>query len=283
MMFDFSLVVGSPDSNTRYTCHRCGVTEFGGSLGNPGLFGRMRQHLREADNLDPESRLQPAMTRISETTFSVTLQIVGIEQLSAEKDDAPREAEEGPLSDQLMPEKHLYRRYIVDANCVNARKKLPAMNKLEQWATDGLIELLTTQVAQQEMLAGNDAARKKKAYSFIFTESTITTDSEARHLRELGAILFPGGPRGQKQRNDAENVFNASKYMAPLITNDGDSKSQPRGILGARTVLADRGIQVLRPEELVAEIEALIASRDECATKMAALLNVEVPEWVGRD
>lgn len=160
---------------------------------------------------------------------------------------------------------------------------MSAMNKLEAWSERGIIKLLTAEVAQNEMLVGDDATRTAKAYTFIFTMSEVTTGHEERSFHEIAAILFPNGTDSQNKKNDVEIVFNAAKYMRPLITNDGGSKSQPGGILGNRERLAQRGITVLTPEEAVALVERGITARDESARKMAELMGQRVPEWVGRD
>jgi len=66
------------------------------------------------------------------------------------------------------------------------------------------------------------------------------------------AILW-GKAADANQANDVEVVCEAIKWHAILVTNDGDSKSQARGILGNRRKLQDLGgIQILRPEEAVA-------------------------------
>jgi hypothetical protein len=157
------------------------------------------------------------------------------------------------------------------------------MNQLEKWSADGVIALLTAEVAQEEMLAGNDAARTAKAYQFIFTMSEITSPIEKKTLERIEQILFPGGAVNQNQRNDVEIVFNSAKYLRPLITTDGGSKTQPVGILGNKHDLAALGVTVLRPEDAEAEVRHDIELRDESAIKMAALTGQAAPKWVRRD
>ncbi len=173
--------------------------------------------------------------------------------------------------------------FLVDTNCVNARQKLPSMNQLEKWAENELILLQTAEIAQSEMVVGNNSARIAKAYSFFFTMSEITTPQETEKLAQIESVIFPAGASNNNQRNDVEIVFNASKYCRPLITNDGGSKSQPRGILGNKSALATLGIEVLSPEEAVAKVQIEICDRDQYAKQWATSRGVEVPEWVGQD
>ncbi len=160
------------------------------------------------------------------------------------------------------PNRHLYLSFLVDTNCINARRNTPAMNQLEAWAQKDLIVLETSEVALTEMVVGDNQSRTRKAYQFIYTMSAITTSIEQRQLHEIEKFLFPDGAKTPNQRNDVEIVFNAGKYSRPLITNDGGSKSQPGGILGNRQHLARLGINVLRPEEVVELVRNAIKERD---------------------
>ena len=183
----------------------------------------------------------------------------------------------------MNPERReLYKEFIVDANCVNARQEIPAMNKLEQWAADEIIDLWTTEIAQSEMAAGNNSARKEKAYKFVYIKSEIQPE-DTPMLDCIEKIIFPNGAVNQSQENDVETVFCSKKHPFPLITNDGDSKSQPRGILGSRSALSKIGIKVLRPEEAVAQIKQLIKDRDDSACKLQTLYEGDLPWWVGKD
>ena len=173
--------------------------------------------------------------------------------------------------------------FTVDTNCVNARQKLPEMNRLEQWAENELILLQTTEIAQSEMLAGNNAQRIEKAYTFIFSMSEITKNQELETIAQIESVIFPSGANNQNQRNDVEIVFNSLKYGAPLITNDGGSKTQPGGILGNKSALATLGVEVLSPQEAVIKVESEIQKRDERAKQWASLYGEELPLWVGQE
>ncbi|MDD5321901.1 MAG: hypothetical protein PHD43_15090 [Methylococcales bacterium] len=173
--------------------------------------------------------------------------------------------------------------FTVDTNCLNARQSIPEMNRLEQWAEEELIQLLTAKTAQTEMAFGNNADRQKKAYSFIYTMSEITTSKEKSQLLNIEQVIFPQGAKTQNQKNDVDIVFNAGKYPNPLITNDGASKSQPGGILGNREKLMALGIQVITPDEAVTKVKRAIKERDNYAREWATTCNEALPEWVGQD
>ena len=136
------------------------------------------------------------------------------------------------FSNTLPTKRLLHICFSVDTNCVNARQRMAAMNRLEQWAEDELIQLFTAKTAQSEMVVGNNIDRQKKAYNFIYTISEITTSEELDKLRLIEKVIFPEGAKTQNSKNDVEIVFNAGKYNHPLITKNGGSKSQPDGILG---------------------------------------------------
>jgi hypothetical protein len=78
-------------------------------------------------------------------------------------------------------------------------------------------------------------------------------------------------------------VFNADKYHAILVTEDGASRHQPRGILGSRSALEPLGISVLTSEEAVAYVRREIAARDLNIQEGCKRFNVPLPDWHGKD
>ncbi len=182
------------------------------------------------------------------------------------------------------PQRRLLKiRFSVDTNCVNARQAIPAMNQIEMWAELKIIELLTSFTAQNEMTYGNNAQRKRKAYSFVFTETAITTEQERHSYKTIENVLFPNGANSQNEVNDVDIVFNSLKYSMKLITNDGGSKKQPGGILGNSSALASIGAIVLTPEEAQAEVVKAIHERDLYAKQWASFYDKALPHWVGED
>jgi hypothetical protein len=241
----------------------------------------MAAHGREEHNFPGDRRFRGSPSNRTATGYDIVLQPT---EEPADRSNVQRAVTaEDRSNERWMPQRRLYSEFLIDTNCVNSRSRIPAMNKLEEWSLLGIIRLLTTEVAQREMLAGDDALRAAKAYGFIFTMSELTHRREQQSLREIEDILFPKGADTQNKKNDVEIVFNAAKYMRPLITTDGGSKSQPGGILGNRTRLAQRGITVLTPDEAVVTVRREIAARDKSAVKMAQLLGESPPEWVGQD
>jgi hypothetical protein len=157
------------------------------------------------------------------------------------------------------------------------------MNRLEAWAESEIIDLLTAETAQKEMATGGFGQRTTKAYTFITTLTALSTQDEKNQLNNIKAILDPSDSKTKSQVNDIDIVFNAWKYHLPLITNDGDSKTQPKGILGSRAQLERVGIKVLRPEEAVTIVEAALERRDNLAHQWAEYYGKPVPDWVGKD
>ena len=102
-------------------------------------------------------------------------------------------------------------------------------------------------------------------------------------LQQIERILFPQGAHNDNQRRDVEIVFNAGKYGAILVTNDGDSRSQPGGILGNRAALAAIGIRVVTDDEAVQMVREAIRNRDDMARKQAEYNGTPLPAWVGQD
>src|SRR5436305_8335915 len=100
---------------------------------------------------------------------------------------------------------------------------------------------------------------------------------------QIERTIFPDGAEVKSERNDVEIVFNAYKYGAILVTNDGHSKSQPRGILGSRDDLAKLGISVMTADEAAGYIARAIVARDQRIFEHCYRLRIRPPEWVGQD
>jgi hypothetical protein len=80
--------------------------------------------------------------------------------------------------------------FFLDANRVNAKGKLSAMNQLEKWHGDGVITLKFPEYAQSEAEAGGDARRTKKARDYWIPQTAITNDEERERLRKIERIIF---------------------------------------------------------------------------------------------
>ena len=183
-----------------------------------------------------------------------------------------------------MPERSLYWVWFqIDTNRINSAGRLDSMNQLEAWARDDVVHIDMSAVARGEAVGRGSGPRAEKAHGYIFSETLASTPDEQEQIRQIERILFPAGANSQNQRNDVEIVFNALKYTRILVTNDGDSKSQPGGILGHATELNALGIRVMRDSEAVRYVRDLLAQRDANAREVAELTGEPLPHWVGKD
>jgi len=173
------------------------------------------------------------------------------------------------------------RMLYIDTNLINARQKLDAVNKLEQWFTDEVILINISSIAYGEAQADGDERRTRKANQQIYTATAPVADSDPLFKQVEGA-LFPQGASDENQRNDIRIVCDATKYHAILVTGDGASKSQPGGILGNRHKL--RGlVQIMAPDETVDFVRSKIRERDEFNERWVKELGGELPPWTGKD
>lgn len=169
----------------------------------------------------------------------------------------------------------------IDANLINARQKLSAVNELEKWAEDGIICINMSSTARKEARAGSNSNRTRKADEQIHT---LTPSAEANDpdYQYIEAAIFPGGTKDENQQNDIKIIFEAKKYAAVLVTSDGGSKTQPGGILGNRDKLKNM-LKILSPDEAVDFVRSKIQERDNFNMRVAKEFGGEVPEWTGSD
>jgi len=169
----------------------------------------------------------------------------------------------------------------IDANLINARQRLPAVNQLEQWHQNGVILINMSATAHGEAQAGSSAQRAQKANQQIFTVTPAVSKYDGLY-RQVEVALFPSGARSMNQRNDVRIVCEAANYDAILVTNDGGSKSQPGGILGNRDKLASL-VKIMSPDETVNFVRGKISERDDFNRKVAIEFGGELPSWTGAD
>jgi hypothetical protein len=169
--------------------------------------------------------------------------------------------------------------YFLDANCVNAKGKLPAVNQLEKWHADGVIMLQFPEPAQNEAEASGNARRTLKAQQYWAALTGTTTEEERELLSKIERIIFGDKPLTTQDEKDALNVFTAQKYFAILVTADG-------AVLDAAAQLRSefRGlVDVMTDESAVEHVRIRIRERDKMARKEAALKGCPLPDWVGKD
>ena len=172
---------------------------------------------------------------------------------------------------------------MIDTNAINARQLDPAINQLETWRKNGVIMLLMPDCAYAEASIGGDHQRDAKAATMVRTNSARISPEQQLRYSQIEQALFPAGTTSKGQRNDVEIVYQAADWGYILVTNDGNSRNQPRGILGARDDLSRLHVTVLRPEEAVAYICGRIADRDARVTANCEAMQIELPSWIGDD
>jgi predicted nucleic acid-binding protein len=167
--------------------------------------------------------------------------------------------------------------FFLDANRVNAKGKLSAMNQLEKWHADGVIRLKFPEYAQNEAESGRDARRTQKAREYLIPQTAITTDEERERLRKIERIIFGDGPLSSQDKNDALNVFTAQKYFAILVTAD------QKLLQAAPRLRSEIGtVDVMTDESAVEQVRQRIRVRDRMA-RAAARKGCPLPDWVGKD
>lgn len=146
--------------------------------------------------------------------------------------------------------------FFLDANCVNARQFIGALNELERLRDAGAITLIYSRATHGEAGCGNKLRTAKAAkYSFMTVDPEWGDNPEVRLA--IQNILHPNGVCTPNQRNDVEAVYYAERLRWPLVTTDGASKSQPQGILGCAAELLELGIEVIRPQDALERALAL--------------------------
>jgi len=140
--------------------------------------------------------------------------------------------------------------FFIDTNRINARKKCEHMNELEQLASDGKCSLIMPKCAWDESEAGPNIERKSKTWGYFHIGLDKNT-SQRHWYREIESVVFPNGANTQNQINDIWILVTAREMGYPLVTNDGNSESQPGGILGHANLLKQLGVIVLRDEQAV--------------------------------
>lgn len=138
--------------------------------------------------------------------------------------------------------------FHLDTNSVNARQANAELNELENLAALGCIDIDFSETAYGEASHGN-GKRAHKAEEFTWSGLSGQAEFEEYRRNEIASIVFPYGCLADRQKKDVEVILTASMCDAILITTDGASKSQPRGILGSKADLAAIGIRVMTPSE----------------------------------
>ena len=182
-----------------------------------------------------------------------------------------------------MPPRYVSLDFSIDTNRINARQKCKAMNQIETWHQNDVIQIDMCDIAQEEASEGS-AARFEKASGYVYP---ITLDSHrnSREFTEIRKMLFPTKKAlTPNEENDVIVVLHARANHCILVTNDGGSNRQPNGILGNKDRLFKKlRIKVMRDTYAVALVEQKIMERDARAHRNSERTGEPLPEWVGRD
>ena len=138
----------------------------------------------------------------------------------------------------------------LDANAVNARQAGDSLNELERLAALEKVDLMYSKIAYIEAGHGS-SARHAKTENYTWANLSRQPELEVDWRAKIEKAIFPLSVNTDSDRNDVEIVLTAKIAGAVLVTRDGDSKTQPRGILGSRVELAALGIMVLTFSEAV--------------------------------
>jgi hypothetical protein len=138
--------------------------------------------------------------------------------------------------------------FHVDTNLLNARQKIEEMNELEKMHDKEQITLVWSETSQNEALNNSSELLKKKANTHIYTINDGDEYTQTAIELDIFKIMEIENNSSLNDINDAKIVCEAHKYGAILITNDGASKSQAKGILGRREEL-QKYVQVVTPSE----------------------------------
>jgi len=160
-------------------------------------------------------------------------------------------------------------------------QKCPATTQLEIWSKNGVIQIDMCDVAQDEA-SKKSAARFQKASNYIYP---IALDShrQSNEFRKIKNILFPNkSTLTINEENDVLIILNAKQNHCILVTNDGGSRRQPKGMLGNKErLLNEIGVKVMRDTEAVELVEGKIIERDDRARRVTERSCATLPEWVG--
>ena len=173
--------------------------------------------------------------------------------------------------------------YHLDSNRINSKQGLVNINRMEKWKEDGVILMELSVTAHRECATTPKSRRAQKANEYIYAYPA-DWQRDMPLLGRIERIIFPnGGAKDINQRRDVLIVYTASHYNAILVTADGKSKKQPRGILGSQADLQAIGVRVMSDAETVQRIEAHIADRDKTMRLLCQRYGQPLPDWVGKD
>jgi hypothetical protein len=155
----------------------------------------------------------------------------------------------------------------IDTNCINSLEQNEAMNTLERWHREGKIEIRRTSVMDHELASdagGRGEKRRRKAGSYghnaagfqighsrVGGYDAVGGAPAASQQRVLADLLHPGVEWNALSINTRRDIWHLAIHLAYhcdfFVTLDGE-------ILDAAPQLADLGLAVLSPSELVEKL-----------------------------
>ncbi len=184
-----------------------------------------------------------------------------------------------------IPSRYINLDFMIDANRINALQKLDAMNQLELWHQNDVIQILMCDIAQDEARKGKGGHKRyPKAFQYIDCK-TFDSHKQQPEYQAIRKILWPSKTKlTPNEKNDIAIVFHAMLNHCVLITNDGASKKQPGGILGNRDQLKQElGVTILWDFEAVNLVRGKIAERDKRTYRLSKKLKLNLPDWFEKD
>lgn len=133
----------------------------------------------------------------------------------------------------------------IDTNVINAKGKLPAMNKLEEWYDQGKICLFINDVMEEELTEGSIQYHKQGKY---IVQCLRPGRSYPELFEKFKRILFPTVtiPKlGKKHCRDIAHIIGHQKYLADIFLTDDDD------FIRCREKLAGEQVLVMTPNECV--------------------------------
>ena len=141
--------------------------------------------------------------------------------------------------------------FHVDTNLLNAKQGIHEMNILEKLHDEEKLTLIWSSTAQFEALNNNSNNLKQKANTHIYTineECEEFPKSISIFQKQIFEIMEINSNSKDNDINDALIICEAEKYSAILITKDGGSNSQKKGILGRKLELS-KYVKIVTPSE----------------------------------
>lgn len=114
---------------------------------------------------------------------------------------------------RMLPSETMYiHRIVIDANCINAKGALEAMNKIEAYHEAGVIELLITSTLEVE-----------------FSNAPLQNEKAQKYMSIGGAVVFFSGTMHSSQ-GAVPQKSKFDKYFKEIFPNEQSEKSRVRSL-----------------------------------------------------